>query len=82
MPKSTARCRFDDFFDTLDDRIASGECTDPIADYRRMVEETRQHMTAREQAELWEVELLAHEIADVLAEEGSPVPGSDPRKPD
>jgi hypothetical protein len=81
MPKSVARCRFDDFFETLDDRIASGECTDPIAEYRRMVEETRRHMTAREQAELREVELLAHELAEILAEDGSPVPWSDPRKP-
>ncbi len=56
MPKSAAKQRFDEFINTLEGRVESGECAGPIGEYRRALEEARPLMTVQEQSELREME--------------------------
>jgi hypothetical protein len=81
-PKSEARLSFDMEVARLEERVAEGQCSNPVEEYLRILREHRPGMTHHERDFLQHMELRTHQDgAEMLAKHGRPVPGNDPEKP-
>jgi formiminotetrahydrofolate cyclodeaminase len=83
--KSEGLLQFEGEMAELEKRIERAEFNDSLApsrEYNRILEATLPKMTEGERASIRRTQLHAHQIgAEILAEHGHPVPGSDPKKP-
>ena len=83
--KSEGLLQFEREMADLEKRIGRAEFNDLLApgrEYNRILEVTLPKMTEGERASIRHTQLHAHQVgAEILAEHGHPVPGSDPKRP-
>jgi len=82
--KSNGMIQFEREIAILERRIEEGEFNDPMAPGRecnRILQAALPKMTEGERQSIQIMQLRAHQVgAEILAEHGYPVPGSDPKK--
>jgi hypothetical protein len=81
-PKSEALLRFEREVALLKQRVANGQCPNPVEEYGRILRETRPGMAEPERRLLQTMELQAHQRGvEILAQTGLAVPDNNPDKP-
>lgn len=83
--KSEGQLQFERGVTELRKRIQRGEFNDPLApgrEFSRLLSDAEPKMTLREREAIQHMRLNAHQLgALILSENGMPVAGNDPKKP-